>query len=39
VHDALLSELGRGLYLSQVRSFGPEGMDVRDLSGGAPTDM
>ena len=39
VHDALLSEVGRGLYISQVRNFGPDGMDVRDLSGGAPTDI
>ncbi len=39
VHDALLSEVGRGLYLSQVRTFGPDGMELRDLAGGAPTDM
>jgi L-ascorbate metabolism protein UlaG (beta-lactamase superfamily) len=39
VHDALLSPTGRGLYLSQVKSFGPEGMELRDLSGGAPTQM
>jgi L-ascorbate metabolism protein UlaG (beta-lactamase superfamily) len=35
IHDALLSAIGRSLYLSQVRSFGPEGMQVRDLSDGA----
>ena len=34
VHDALLSEVGRGLYLSHVKNFGPEGMDLRDLYGG-----
>ena len=34
VHDALLSPAGRGLYLSQVKNFGPEGMELRDLSGG-----
>ena len=34
IHDALLSAVGRGLYLSQVRSFGPDGMVVRDLGDG-----
>jgi len=37
VHDALLSPVGRQLYLSHVRNFGPEGMDVRDLSDGTPS--
>jgi len=37
VHDALLSPAGRGLYLSHVKNFGPEGMDLRDLSDGTPT--
>jgi L-ascorbate metabolism protein UlaG (beta-lactamase superfamily) len=35
IHDALLSDIGRQLYLSHVRNFGPEGMEVRDLSDGA----
>ena len=39
IHDVLLSAIGRSLYLSQVQSFGPEGMQVRDLSGGAPCDF
>ena len=39
VHDALLSEAGRGLYLSHVKNFGPEGMDLRDLYGGASTEI
>jgi L-ascorbate metabolism protein UlaG (beta-lactamase superfamily) len=39
IHDALLSAIGRKLYLSHVRSFGPEGMDVRDLSDGNPSDF
>ena len=39
IHDALLSAIGRSLYLSQVQSFGPEGMQVRDLSGGDPCDF
>ena len=37
IHDALLSAIGRSLYLSHVQSFGPETMNVRDLSDGAPT--
>jgi L-ascorbate metabolism protein UlaG (beta-lactamase superfamily) len=37
VHDALLSPAGRRLYLSHVQNFGPEGMDVRDLSDGTPS--
>jgi L-ascorbate metabolism protein UlaG (beta-lactamase superfamily) len=39
IHDALLSDIGRGLYLSQVQGFGPKGMEVRDLSDGAPVDL
>jgi L-ascorbate metabolism protein UlaG (beta-lactamase superfamily) len=39
IHDALLSPVGRRLYLSQVQSFGPEAMEVRDLADGAPGDF
>ena len=39
IHDALLSPIGRRLYLSQMQSFGPEGMEVRDLSDGVPVDI
>ena len=39
IHDALLSTIGRQLYVSQVQSFGPEGMELRDLSDGAPVDF
>ena len=39
IHDALLSAIGRQLYLSQVKGFGPEGMDARDLSDGVPVDF
>jgi L-ascorbate metabolism protein UlaG (beta-lactamase superfamily) len=39
IHDALLSAIGRQLYLSQVRSFGPQAMEVRDLSDGSPADF
>jgi L-ascorbate metabolism protein UlaG (beta-lactamase superfamily) len=36
IHDALLSGIGRRLYVSQVKTFGPEGMELRDLSDGIP---
>ena len=39
IHDALLSPVGRQLYLSQVGSLGPEDMELRDLSGGVPADF
>jgi len=39
IHDALLSAVGRSLYLSHVQSFGPEGMQVRDLAGGDPCEL
>jgi L-ascorbate metabolism protein UlaG (beta-lactamase superfamily) len=39
IHDALLSPIGRQLYLSQVKSFGPDGMEVRDLCDGVPSDF
>jgi L-ascorbate metabolism protein UlaG (beta-lactamase superfamily) len=39
IHDALLSDIGRGLYLSQVQRFGPEDMELRDLSDGVPVDV
>lgn len=39
IHDALLSAIGRRLYLSHVQSFGPEGMEVRDLSDGTPVEI
>lgn len=39
VHDALLSAIGRSLYLSQVQSFGPKGMQVRDLCDGIPSEF
>ncbi len=39
IHDALLSAIGRQLYLSQVQAFGPDGMVLRDLSDGAPADF
>ncbi|MBC7560444.1 MAG: MBL fold metallo-hydrolase [Dermatophilaceae bacterium] len=39
IHDALLSDLGRRLYLSQVQSLGPQTMQVRDLADGAPCDL
>jgi L-ascorbate metabolism protein UlaG (beta-lactamase superfamily) len=39
IHDALLSAIGRRLYLSQMQRFGPDGMEVRDLSDGTPADI
>jgi L-ascorbate metabolism protein UlaG (beta-lactamase superfamily) len=39
IHDGLLNAIGRQLYLSQVRSFGPESMEVRDLADGKPSDF
>ncbi|MDQ1483951.1 MAG: hypothetical protein QOF35_2027 [Actinomycetota bacterium] len=39
IHDALLSTIGRKLYISQVESFGPEGMQLRDLADGAPVEF
>jgi L-ascorbate metabolism protein UlaG (beta-lactamase superfamily) len=39
IHDALLSPVGRRLYLSQVASFGPPDMELRDLADGAPSDF
>jgi L-ascorbate metabolism protein UlaG (beta-lactamase superfamily) len=39
IHDALLSPVGRRLYLSQVASFGPKDMELRDLADGAPSEF
>src|SRR5664280_1320094 len=39
IHDALLSAVGRELYLSQVKMFGPDGMKVRDLADGIAADF
>ncbi|MEO8518797.1 MAG: MBL fold metallo-hydrolase [Dermatophilaceae bacterium] len=39
IHDALVSDVGRKLYLSHVQSFGPDGMEVRDLSDGVTVDL
>ncbi len=36
IHDALLSELGRALYLSQAGSLGCPDTDIRDLRGAGP---
>jgi L-ascorbate metabolism protein UlaG (beta-lactamase superfamily) len=39
IHDALLSAIGRQLYISQLQSFGPKDMQVQDLSDGVPFDF
>lgn len=39
IHDVLLSAVGRELYISQLKTFGPESMQVRDLADGAAVDF
>jgi len=39
IHDALLNDIGRQLYLSQLKRFGPESMEVRDLADGVAVDF
>lgn len=39
IHDALLSAIGRELYLSQVRTLGPASMQLHDLASGGPADF
>lgn len=39
IHDALLSEVGRGAYIGQLKRFGPEGLKVRDLGDRKPVDL
>jgi L-ascorbate metabolism protein UlaG (beta-lactamase superfamily) len=39
IHDALLSAIGRQLYVSHLQSFGPEDMEVQDLSDGVTVDF
>ncbi len=39
VHDALLSEAGRTLYLGQARSLGSSQTQVHDLAGAGPTEF
>ena len=34
VHDALLSEVGRALYLTQASNLGSKATEIHDLSGG-----
>lgn len=36
IHDAILSPVGRQLYLTQVNGFGPSGTEVKDLADGTP---
>jgi hypothetical protein len=33
VHDAILSEVGRNLYLTQARNLGADGTQIHDLGG------
>lgn len=39
IHDALLSAIGRRLYLSHLQTFGPSGMEVSDLADGVAVDI
>ncbi|MGH3506744.1 MAG: MBL fold metallo-hydrolase [Nocardioidaceae bacterium] len=39
IHDALLSDEGRAMYLMHTGKFGGDGLDVRDLSDGTPADF
>ena len=39
VHDATLSDVGRALYLHHVGTFGPEGMQLRDLADRVPAEF
>ncbi|MBA3310930.1 MAG: MBL fold metallo-hydrolase [Nocardioidaceae bacterium] len=39
IHDALLAEAGRRMYLGHVLDFGPDGMEVRDLHDGRPAEF
>ena len=39
IHDALLSAVGRRLYLSQVQSFGPTTMLMQDLADGVSSEF
>jgi L-ascorbate metabolism protein UlaG (beta-lactamase superfamily) len=36
IHDGLLGDTGRALYLRLVRTFGPETMELRDLKNAGP---
>ena len=38
IHDALVTGIGRALYLRQLGALGPEGMRVRDLAGAGAQD-
>lgn len=39
IHDGLLSDAGRGVYLMHVDQFGPDGATLVDLAGGASADL
>jgi L-ascorbate metabolism protein UlaG (beta-lactamase superfamily) len=39
IHDALLSEGGRRLYLGHVEGYGGDGLTVHDLAGGRAADI
>jgi len=39
IHDALLSEAGRRMYLGHVEGYGGDGLTVHDLAGGRAADI
>lgn len=39
IHDGLLNETGRGMYLGQVQRFGPDDLELRDLADGRPAEL
>jgi L-ascorbate metabolism protein UlaG (beta-lactamase superfamily) len=39
IHDALLSEAGRRMYLGHVEGYGGDGLTVHDLAGGRAAEI
>lgn len=39
IHDALLSEAGRAMYIGHVANFGGDGIQAADLAGRGPTNI
>jgi len=39
IHDAIVTPAGRKLYVGHTAGYGPEGMELRDLSDGQPAEF
>jgi L-ascorbate metabolism protein UlaG (beta-lactamase superfamily) len=39
IHDALLSQVGRGMYVGHIQGYGGDGVVVHDLAGGRSADL